>query len=254
MNSEFLEDFKTAFETVKNKGWISVGSINLRKNDDGNIGRFFEDEMKIAENNLQVPDFGDIEIKTQRRSTGSLLTLFSKAPDYPKNANTYLKNNYGYFVEEFNGNRLNQTIRATEFIKTDKYDYSFKLKVDISQEKVFFIIKNKNGDIVDQSVFYTFSSLKQILNSKIKKIAYVKVDSKKENEETFIRFNEVQFLYEPDFMNFINMLNFGEILIDIRIGYYHNPNSELYGKVHDHGTAFRIPQNKFENLFKIMHL
>ena len=51
-----------------------------RQGNDGNAGHTFEDLVGVEENNFSLPDFGDIEIKTQRVETGSLVTLFHKEP------------------------------------------------------------------------------------------------------------------------------------------------------------------------------
>jgi hypothetical protein len=41
------------------------------------IGKTFEDLLGIAENNLALPDLGRLEIKTARKGSNSLITLFT---------------------------------------------------------------------------------------------------------------------------------------------------------------------------------
>lgn len=57
---------------IKNMGWIA----NRRPGNVGGVGNTLEDLLDVAENNLQLPDFGEWELKSQRAATGSLLTLF----------------------------------------------------------------------------------------------------------------------------------------------------------------------------------
>lgn len=51
-----------------------------RIGNDGNQGNTLEDLLEIPENNLSLPDYGSIELKTQKKETGSLITLFHKEP------------------------------------------------------------------------------------------------------------------------------------------------------------------------------
>ena len=66
---------------IKNMGWIK----NRRPGNAGGVGNTLEDLLEVAENNLQLPDFGEWELKSQRAATGSLLTLFHTEPK-PRNA------------------------------------------------------------------------------------------------------------------------------------------------------------------------
>jgi len=47
---------------------------------DGNQGNTLEAILGVAENNLQTPDLGEIELKSSKNESGSMLTLFHKEP------------------------------------------------------------------------------------------------------------------------------------------------------------------------------
>src|SRR5699024_7388273 len=52
------------------------------------IEKTFEDLLDKEEDNNDLPDFYDIEIKTHETVINSMLTMFTKSPTYPKGANT----------------------------------------------------------------------------------------------------------------------------------------------------------------------
>jgi len=75
-------------------------------------------------------------------------------------------------------------------------------------------------------------------------LLYVKADSLGRGSNEKFRFNEAWLLKGFDFKNFVRLLQKGTILVDIRIGQYPD------GRVHDHGTAFRVLPAKLDLCFK----
>jgi hypothetical protein len=61
---------------VRDLGFIP----NARHGNHGGIGNTLEDLLGIEENNLPIPNAAEWELKTQRLSTSSLLTLFHIEP------------------------------------------------------------------------------------------------------------------------------------------------------------------------------
>lgn len=57
---------------------MGIWHPSTRPGNDGDAGNTLEDLLEVPENNLQLPDFGTVEIKTQKSEGGSLLTLFHK--------------------------------------------------------------------------------------------------------------------------------------------------------------------------------
>lgn len=67
-----LEAFKKRFSKIKAKGYIQ----SKRKGNTG-VGYTLEQELKIEENNIALPDINGIEIKAHRDHSSSLVTLFT---------------------------------------------------------------------------------------------------------------------------------------------------------------------------------
>lgn len=110
---EKLVELKKEFLKISKKGYIK--GIN---NNYSSIGRTFENELKLSENEFSVPDYYGIEIKTRRAYSKSAITLFNATPDGEDLFEIErLKNNYGYpcksdrnykviYIEAF-GDKLN---------------------------------------------------------------------------------------------------------------------------------------------------
>jgi len=58
----------------------STWLVGTHQGNDGNQGNTLEKLLGVSENNLRLPDLGDIELKSRKNETGSLITLFHKEP------------------------------------------------------------------------------------------------------------------------------------------------------------------------------
>ena len=91
MIQEF-NDLKNKFLHIKNQGWIK----SIRKGSTGS-GVTFEYLLGLQENNLEIPDYEGIEIKTKRNYSNSYTTLFNCTPEGPHFREIErLVNKYGY--------------------------------------------------------------------------------------------------------------------------------------------------------------
>ena len=168
MDAKVLQGFKKDFSVIKSKGFIE----SHRTHNTG-IGKTFEDVIGIVENNSSLADYqGILEIKSKRDLSKSMLTLFTKSPSNPKGANSYLREVYGH-PDKNNMKILHTTISATKF-NTFFSKIGFKLEVDEKAEKIFILVKNlTTNKIIDNSIYYTFADLKQIIETKCEHIAFI---------------------------------------------------------------------------------
>ena len=72
---KFIE-LKREFLIISKKGYIKGITNNY-----SSIGRTFENELRLPENEFSVPDYYGIEIKTRRAYSKSAITLFNATPD-----------------------------------------------------------------------------------------------------------------------------------------------------------------------------
>ncbi len=219
----------------KLKAIKEIGYIKTHRSGNTGVGKTLEDLLGISENNIPGPNAAMIELKSARKNTTSMLTLFTKSSLPPK-ANSLLLQRFGYESAKSNKRKeLHTTVNAKEFNKI-KGEFGFKL--DIEKDRINLITTNK--EIVG---FWDKEILKKSFERKLPKLLYVKAETKGIGSNEEFWYNEAWLLSGFNFDNFIQLLKEGTILVDIRIGQYST------GKPHDHGTGFRVFPDKLDFCF-----
>lgn len=229
------------FKKIKKMGWIKSHRPN---NVDGGAGNTLEDLLGIKENNCAQADFGEFEIKSQRKNTNSKISLFTKSPSAPEKANNILKEKFGEIRNNSSKKKLYASIFGNR--ETLVYEkYQMKLKVDKRCKKVFLQV-NEARKKTYQVVYWTFEDLQKSAQ-KITHLVLFSYEQKIENSIRYLKFLNAFFFYHFSFEFFIEMLKKGDIQFDIRIGEYNSGANK--GKAHDHGSGFRIDRTKIAKLY-----
>lgn len=238
-----LEQFKDDFEKVRKAGFIE----SHRTHNTG-IGKTFEDLVNVVENNKQEVDYLDeLELKSSRELSQSMVTLFTKSPSHPPRANTLLRLKFG--KEEEGMKILHTTIPGNKF-NTFLSRYGFKLEVNEKEKRIYILIKDLRSDVlIDFVCYYTFEDLKKIIEKKCENIAFVTAKIRKTDGKEFFHFEKAILLTGLTFDKFLKAIKEGDIFYDIRIGVYRGGKNK--GKTHDHGSGFRIRKNRIKDVFKI---
>ncbi len=255
MRDDDLNLLRDKLEEIKGMGWIR----NQRPGNAGGVGNTLEDLLDVAENNLQLPDFGDWELKSQRADTGSLLTLFHTEPQ-PRSAKIVpqiLLLKYGWPHQEAgttypsNERSFRQTINATACS-----DRGFRVNVDYDSRTVFVNfnysriddrhdewragVKSRigTGDI-HPNPFWSFRDIEEKLSSKLNNLMYVRADRKTVGGEEFFKYNQIEAYVDPTLDRFLSLMEDGVIYVDFdaRTG-------------HNHGTKFRIRPSSKTDLYQ----
>lgn len=228
------------FKRIKALGYI----VSSRSHNTG-IGKTFEDLLGVTENNQKDPDFEGFEVKSQREATTSYLTMFTKSPSFPVGANAVLKDKFGTPDSTFPEVKVLHTSCFGNSINSHASGYGFGLQVDRTTRRVYLRVHDLKKDIlVPQDVYWTFEELQQCLNSKLRAIFVVTADSKTENGREAFHYTAATIYYNLKFDLFLDALEHGDIMFDIRIGAYKTHGSPQFGKPHDHGSGFRIKRAK----------
>lgn len=224
-----LRKLKEQLKKIKEMGFVKTH----RAHDTG-IGKTLEDLLEIKENNLRLPDVGDVELKAKRMDSGSMLTIVTKSPE-PKGINKVLFEKYKYLDKEGKYN-LHSTVCGSR-----KNPQSFK--VVFEDERLVLKNKSKIG------VYWPISIFDDVLKIKSDKILLVFAETKGEQKtknEKF-HFTEAYLLSNLNISKFKSAVESDKLKIDIRIGAYRSGKNK--GKYHDHGTGFRINKRDFLHLF-----
>ena len=234
-----------------------------RAGNDGNAGNTLEDLLGVEENNLKLPDWGDIEIKTKRKKSRALITLLHREPQ-PKASIPQLLLSLGWRHKDAGGKyrddeqSFRSTTRANSFsdrgfaieLRGDKIVFIFDPKeVNVSAKdrtKVYGTYGDWLDDIQKREphfssippIFWERSYVEAEIKNKLNNTLLVLVKSKKIDGENHFYFesgtlfstfnaNKMQRLFESHSLY---------IDFDARTG-------------HNHGTKFRIDIKAVSELF-----
>jgi hypothetical protein len=240
---ENVEQFTAAFHIVREKGFI----YSARRGNTG-IGKTFEDAVGVLENNNATPDFGQIEIKSQRQLATSRVTLFTKSPTMPKNANTFLRNNFGSPDREYPEVKVLHTSVFHNRFNTHISGFGFKLECSDYERKMYLLIKNlSTEEIISREVYWTYEVLQKTVNSKLQMLAFVDAETMTEGEIEKFHFTNCTLFYGLRFNQLLDFAKGDKLMFDIRIGAY--KSGRMNGKTHDHGSGFRVKSEDLYNLY-----
>ncbi len=220
-----LQQVIDALRAIKEKGWI-------RANREHNtwIWKTLEDHLGITENNIDLPDFWVMELKSQRRATKSMITLFTRKPEWTTNQEILTK--FWYPDKEHPDiNVLHQTLCRS---KNAQWFY-------ILQEDDKILIY-KNDEVIG---YYSTELLLEKAKAKIWDwIILVIADERKVGDFTEFRYEEAYLL---DWLSTEKLLS--EVLYDIRMWAYKSGPKKW--KPHDHWSGFRIKQASIPMIFNV---
>lgn len=220
----------------KLEGIKAMGYVGTHRHGPTGIGKTLEDLLGIQENNIDVSNTTFAELKSARKGSLSMLTLFTKAPQPPE-ANSKLLNNYGYPNAKSNGEKVLHTTTVATRYNTLKGKVGFIVRIEPNKVS---IISSDNKELG----YWDEYTLRQCFDKKLHHVLYVMADYRGRGITEEFWFNEAWLLSGFDFAGFASAVKEGTVLVDIRIGQYPN------GKPHDHGTGFRIFPSKFGLCFK----
>ena len=188
------------FHIIANKGWISNVCDNW-----GGVGLTFEDQLDKKPDSRYTPDYYDIEIKCTGRYSRYPLFLFTIALDGPTaDEITRITEKYGHFDNDFPDKRVLFERISCESSSYNGCGNTFKLNVDYENQKIFICIYDLNGCLLEKEAYVNFSSLKNHLESKLKKMAVVYASKRTENKKYYFRYYKIVLYYLKSFDTFIS--------------------------------------------------
>lgn len=212
-----------------------IGFVQTVRAHDGGVGNTLESLLEIKENNIRLPDTGEIEIKAKRIDSNSMLTLASKSP-LPRGVNKILFLNYSHVAED--GIRKLYTTIYGSRINPQGF------MVILDKDKL--ILQNKNKIIAYWPIDLLVGGLKTKANKIL--LVYAKTRGNKGSKEEKFYYTEAYLLAGLDFNKFKKALEDGKLKFDIRIGA--DKKGKKVGVYHDHGTAIRISKNDYLELYE----
>lgn len=224
------QDLIQKLQEIKQKGYVRTHRLG-----DTGIGKTLEDLLGIEENNVPGPNAKMIELKSARKGSPSMLTLFTKSPLPRRKAISTLVEKFGYPSPKDGRKILHATLRATSF-------------TSIKGRRALTLRANDRIEIVsvegETLGYYTNETLEKTFEKKLPALLYVKANTRGRRTAEEFWYNEAWHLKGFSFENFKKLVRDGIICVDLRIGQYSD------GRPHDHGTGFRIQPDKLELCFE----
>lgn len=240
---------------ISASGWIK----NARKGNHGGIGNTLEDLLGIKENNLPIPNAAEWELKSQRLNSTALTTLFhiEPSPRAIRFVPQILLPKYGWAHGESGGKYPEDEMSFRQTIHgLSRSNRGFMVVIDRKERKVLISFDYKSVDErhsewlksvkdraglkeLDPQPYWGFDDLEHKAGTKLLNCFYVQAKVKTDQKKEFYKYSKVMMLEKFDFEKFLNEIENANILVDFdaRTG-------------HNHGTKFRMRQDKLPLLYK----
>lgn len=248
---QLIEELKK----IKAKGWVK----NARPGNAGGVGNTLEDLLGIEENNLPIPNAAEWELKCQRGNTSSLTTLFhmEPSPRALKFVPQIFLLKYGWPHQEAGSKHPDNEMSFRQTIGGhNRSDRGFTVVVDRQQKKVLIsfdstAVGDRHADWLksveeriglgelDPQPYWGFDDLLHKAGTKLHNCFYVQAQVKRINGEEYFHYDRILMLKKLAIEKFVEAIEDNDILVDFdaRTG-------------HNHGTKFRLRQNKLPDLYE----
>jgi len=230
-SSPAIAAFLPKFDELSAKGFVPT----LRRGSTG-IGYTLETMLEIEENNSPGGDFMGMELKAFRDDDLTMddsekMNLFLKEPkwiDGLKSADRV--RNYGYVDD--NGRTA---LYSAVTIETSSHKFRFEIEED--QSKVWLVFDD------NRIAYWTREILAHRLKEKHSETVFISAHARGKGKSEEFHYYGVTWCREPSVDEFISLLRDGEVNLELRM---HLKES---GSVRNHGSCFRIKQNRLKDLF-----
>ena len=232
---------------IQRKGWIQ----SKRKGTTG-IGYTFETMIGKEEDQLCIPDFYGIEIKTIRKKSQKKIHLFTMSPDgdflYPMERVLKLLGYPDKYNKEYN--RIFTTVSGKNYKKLGYYKI-IKLIVNRKDKKIELIAYNIYGEKIPLDTSWSFSSIEERMKIKLSHLAIIQADNKIINNQEFFKYEKMKIYKYKGIETFLELIEKGIIEITIKATTYKQGNKK--GKIHNRGGDFSILEKDIEKLYECIY-
>lgn len=213
-----FEQFAERLRAIKRMGYVETH----RAGNTG-IGKTLEDLLGIEENNVPGPDAVGIELKSTRRSSDNLTTLFTKEPPRGNRTlwNQDLVRELGY-VDDDGREALKVTIEP-----------------DTPNNRGFYLEYDETSVSVAHETYgvcatYPLDLLQETFEKKLPALVMVLADVREVDGREYFWYNEAYHLDGFDADAFLGLMRDGIVTLDLRMHIKEN------GNIRNRGTAWRI--------------
>lgn len=243
MESEFKKII-SAFDEVSSKGFISGVGKSW-----GNIGLTFENAIGKSPDSNYAPDFDGVEIKCSTRYSHYPVYLFTLAFENMENEVIRLAEKYGHSDTDFPDKKVLYKRVTNSIVAGSKYSFFFD--IDRNENRIYLAVFSNKGELIERKAYINFSTLKEHLETKLKKLAYIKASKMNINGENHYRYYYLALYKLKNFETFLTLIEKNIIVIDIisRI----SKSGEDRGRYRNKNVEFAISEECLEELFDCVY-
>lgn len=214
----------------------------------GSVGMLLENKLGIESNELPISDINGIELKTSNIESKYPISLFNCNFDGPDFFETKkFVERFGVYDKNFNNIKvLFISLNSKEYTPWGK-KLKMKLYVDYSERKIYILVANVNGKIIEKRAYWDFKTLEEIVTRKINYVCFVFYTTSFVCGTKFCCYENYYFYRLKSNDSFFKLLNEGQISINIKFGVF--KNGKRAGQSYNHGVAFQIEKNALPLLF-----
>lgn len=224
------------------------GFIKMNSDKYVNAGLLLEQELGIDTNDFSVADVDGIEIKAVNVSSEYPITLFSCTCDGPDFFElNRLVERFGVRDYMFKNVKILYTkLYADKFTDWGKY-LKMKLHVDRRNRKIFIMVANRNGKIIEKRAYWSFDTISSVLHRKLNELCVVYFRKAVNDNHNYCNFFKYEFFNLISFNSFLSELEKGNVIVSLKYGVYRK--GYKCGTPYNHGTSFSINKKSLPNLF-----
>ena len=218
-----LDEFREKFAEIKKMGWIP----SKRRSNTG-VGYTLETLLGIEENNIALPDFGAVELKSHRLNSTSMVTLFTFNRKVWKLNPLQAVRKYG--TRDVNG-------RLGLYFTMSPTPTSTGLFLHIEPEAI--PVRHISGEIIAE---WSLGALAEQFIKKMPALVLVSALSEMRGDIEYFNYTSARLLEGTSPGILREQILAGNVLVDLRI--HDRPTS-----ARNRGTGFRARKNKLPLLF-----
>jgi hypothetical protein len=219
-----IKEFKRKFAKIIDLGWVQA----KRRGPTG-IGHTLEQLMGLTENNIALPDLGEVELKAHRSNSNNMITLFTFNRKAWKMKPLEAVRKYG--TPDKDG-RLG--LYFTMSLKPN----SSGLFLTIGKDTIS--VRHISGEVVAE---WQLENLALRFEKKIPALIIVNALNEMRGDIEWFKFTRAQLLTGTSPKIIKEQIENENILVDLRL---HDKGT----RARNHGTGFRAYENKLPSLFK----
>ncbi|MCS6871088.1 MAG: MvaI/BcnI family restriction endonuclease [Anaerolineae bacterium] len=223
-----LVAFQRAFAALKARGWVA----SVRRGDTG-VGHTLEQLLGLTENNVAVPDLGNVELKAHRVGSNSMITLFTFNRKVWKVPPLEAIKRYGTPDRD-----PAKAGRLGLYFTLSRTPNSTGLFLHV--EETFIALRHISGEEI---AVWQFEALATRFKQKVPALILVSAFGEKRGDREYFYYHRAQLMQDTSPSILYSQILAGNVLVDLRL--HEKPTS-----ARNHGTGFRVREDKLPLLFR----